>query len=95
MSSGAADRNRTYDLLLTMETLFRLSYNSMAPAPGSDPELRGPQPRVLPLHYAGMIGTFSGNQTPAFGSSHRRAHQLHQRRIIFFTFISHYKKCAT
>ena len=49
---GAHDWNRTNDLLLTKEVLYRLSYVSVERETGIEPALVAWKATVLPLNYS-------------------------------------------
>lgn len=53
-TTGAHNRNRTDDLFLTKEVLYRLSYVGMERAMGIEPTLSAWKAEVLPLNYARM-----------------------------------------
>ena len=54
-SLQAAGGNRTRNLFLTKEVLFRLSYNSKLDPEGIEPPPSGLQPIVHPLHLGSFI----------------------------------------
>ena len=52
LPTGAHNQNRTDDLFLTKEVLYRLSYVGMERAMGIEPMLSAWKAEVLPLNYA-------------------------------------------